>query len=196
MWDLPGPGLKPMSPALADGFLTTVPPGKPCTLWSCAIQKPFRVQTGWHLRTSIDSLCVCVCARVCRNSGWSKGTQPCGLPLCFLKSVWWQCDPGILSWLRKVRASLACPWCQGLHPPLSINPLHPAQLRGKLPPQGRMNWRAERKCPVSQGACSFCPPTSPHPAASLSGVTQPQTHALRIRRPSQGRLPPCLVSCL
>ena len=29
MWDLPGPGLEPMSPALAGGFLTTVPPGKP-----------------------------------------------------------------------------------------------------------------------------------------------------------------------
>ena len=29
MWDLPGPGLKPVSPALASGFLTTVPPGKP-----------------------------------------------------------------------------------------------------------------------------------------------------------------------
>ena len=28
MWDLPGPGLKPVSPALAGGFLTTVPPGK------------------------------------------------------------------------------------------------------------------------------------------------------------------------
>ena len=28
MWNLPGPGLKPMSPALADGFLTTAPPGK------------------------------------------------------------------------------------------------------------------------------------------------------------------------
>ena len=28
MWDLPRPGLKPMSPALAGGFLTTVPPGK------------------------------------------------------------------------------------------------------------------------------------------------------------------------
>ena len=26
MWDLPGPGLKPMSPALAGRFLTTVPP--------------------------------------------------------------------------------------------------------------------------------------------------------------------------
>ena len=28
MWDLPRPGLKPVSPALAGGFLTTVPPGK------------------------------------------------------------------------------------------------------------------------------------------------------------------------
>ena len=30
MWDLPGPGLGPVSPALAGGFLTTAPPGKPC----------------------------------------------------------------------------------------------------------------------------------------------------------------------
>ena len=29
MWELPGPGLKPIYPALAGGFLTTVPPGKP-----------------------------------------------------------------------------------------------------------------------------------------------------------------------
>ena len=29
MWDLPGPGIEPVSPALADGFLTTAPPGKP-----------------------------------------------------------------------------------------------------------------------------------------------------------------------
>ena len=29
MWDLPGPGLKPVSPAPAGGFLTTAPPGKP-----------------------------------------------------------------------------------------------------------------------------------------------------------------------
>ena len=29
MWDLPGPGIEPVSPALAGGFLTTVPPGKP-----------------------------------------------------------------------------------------------------------------------------------------------------------------------
>ena len=28
MWDLPGPGIKPVSPALAGRFLTTAPPGK------------------------------------------------------------------------------------------------------------------------------------------------------------------------
>ena len=28
MWDLPGPGLEHVSPALAGGFLTTAPPGK------------------------------------------------------------------------------------------------------------------------------------------------------------------------
>ena len=33
MWDLPGPGLKPVSPALAGEFSTTVPPGKPCHLF-------------------------------------------------------------------------------------------------------------------------------------------------------------------
>ena len=30
MWDLPSPGLEPVSPALAGGFSTTAPPGKPC----------------------------------------------------------------------------------------------------------------------------------------------------------------------
>ena len=29
MWVLPGPGIEPVSPALAGGFLTTEPPGKP-----------------------------------------------------------------------------------------------------------------------------------------------------------------------
>ena len=31
MWDLPRPGLRPVSPALAGGFSTTAPPGKPQT---------------------------------------------------------------------------------------------------------------------------------------------------------------------
>ena len=32
MRDLPGPGREPVSPALAGGFLTTAPPGKPWIL--------------------------------------------------------------------------------------------------------------------------------------------------------------------
>ena len=31
MWDLPRPGLQPVSPALAGRFSTTAPPGKPLT---------------------------------------------------------------------------------------------------------------------------------------------------------------------
>ena len=33
MWDLPRPGLKPVSPALAGGFLATVPPRKSCAVF-------------------------------------------------------------------------------------------------------------------------------------------------------------------
>ena len=33
MWDLPRPGLKPMSPALAGGLSTTAPPGKPSNVF-------------------------------------------------------------------------------------------------------------------------------------------------------------------
>ena len=33
MWDLPGPGFEPVSLALAGGFLTTEPRGKPLTLY-------------------------------------------------------------------------------------------------------------------------------------------------------------------
>ena len=41
MWDLPGPGLKPLSPALAGGFLTTAPPGKSQPLFTVSIVLPF-----------------------------------------------------------------------------------------------------------------------------------------------------------
>ena len=38
MWDLPGPGLEPVSAALAGGFLTTALPGKsPRTPWFSAL---------------------------------------------------------------------------------------------------------------------------------------------------------------
>ena len=35
MWDLPGPGIEPMSPALAGGFLTTAAPGKSLCAFKC-----------------------------------------------------------------------------------------------------------------------------------------------------------------
>ena len=39
MWDLPGPGLKPVYPVLAGGFLTPAPPGKPLQLDLIKIKK-------------------------------------------------------------------------------------------------------------------------------------------------------------
>ena len=44
MWDLPRPGLEPMSPALAGRFSTTAPPGKPV----CVI-----LVTGFEVRLGI-----------------------------------------------------------------------------------------------------------------------------------------------
>ena len=35
MWDLPRPGLEPVSPVLAGRFLTTAPPGKPSLFVFC-----------------------------------------------------------------------------------------------------------------------------------------------------------------
>ena len=43
MWDLPRPGLEPMSPALAGRFSTTAPPGKP---WQRMFQKKFEPNLG------------------------------------------------------------------------------------------------------------------------------------------------------
>ena len=41
MWDLPGPGLEPVSPALASWFLTTAPPGKShCSSFSSGLSPP------------------------------------------------------------------------------------------------------------------------------------------------------------
>ena len=53
MWDLPGPGIKPMSPALAGGFFTTEPPGKPTyhyneLLFLFIPQKPIYKEIDWN----------------------------------------------------------------------------------------------------------------------------------------------------
>ena len=49
VWDLPGSGLKPVSPALAGGFLTTVPPGKPSVLSFASQIRHHLLQEGFLL---------------------------------------------------------------------------------------------------------------------------------------------------
>ena len=43
MWDFPGPGIEPVFPALAGGFSTTAPPGKP--LLSGPLRRPLEADT-------------------------------------------------------------------------------------------------------------------------------------------------------
>ena len=43
VWDLPGPGNEPVSPALAGGFFTTEPPGKP---WKCVFRSYLQIHFG------------------------------------------------------------------------------------------------------------------------------------------------------
>ena len=47
MWDLPGPGLEPVSPALAGRFLTTAPPGKSLYLVFVVVGHP--MELPWYL---------------------------------------------------------------------------------------------------------------------------------------------------
>ena len=46
MWDLPGSGVEPVSPALAGGLLTTEPPGKPRSS-ILAWRIPWTEEPGW-----------------------------------------------------------------------------------------------------------------------------------------------------
>ena len=55
-WDLPGPGIKPMFPALTHGFLiTTEPPGKSCT-FVCVCVLYFKKKKNLFIYLAISSL--------------------------------------------------------------------------------------------------------------------------------------------
>ena len=70
MWDPPRPGLEPMSPALAGGFSTTAPPGKPSltnfvarvSLKNCSCLDQLKLQSWvlcahfWMKQSSLPSL--------------------------------------------------------------------------------------------------------------------------------------------
>ena len=85
MWDLPRPGLEPVSPALAGGFLTTAPPGKSSAitlivisvygmsfLFSWLLFKDYLGFSAFDYDVPQCDLCmypacvcVCACVRVC-----------------------------------------------------------------------------------------------------------------------------------
>ena len=53
MWDLPRPGLEPVSPALAGRFSTTAPPGKPSCTFLMAL-KPWCALSQTHVNTYVS----------------------------------------------------------------------------------------------------------------------------------------------
>ena len=54
VWDLPGPGIEPVTPALAGGFFTTEPSGKPPNSFSYNIQKTKIMASGPITSRQID----------------------------------------------------------------------------------------------------------------------------------------------
>ena len=57
MWDLPGSGIEPMSPALASGFLSTEPPGKPQS-------NIFNMEANVQEKTPLGSVAACRVASI------------------------------------------------------------------------------------------------------------------------------------
>ena len=60
MWDLPRPGLEPVSPALAGRFSTTAPPRKPCSVFLRARQFYHQIKylSFIHITILLTSLCL------------------------------------------------------------------------------------------------------------------------------------------
>ena len=55
MWDPPGPGLKPMSPALAGRLSTTAPPGKPGKVFESRVRSHLSLTQFCHWPTVITN---------------------------------------------------------------------------------------------------------------------------------------------
>ena len=55
MWDLPRPGLEPVSPALAGGFLTTAPPGKTAFFFFFSLETPWSSNSQRQVEKSLST---------------------------------------------------------------------------------------------------------------------------------------------
>ena len=72
MWDLPGPGLEPVSHEIAGGFLTTAPPGKPLSDESLKMTESLGHNVGSEVTLKVNS------HDLPRSVGvkWPRGTGP------------------------------------------------------------------------------------------------------------------------
>ena len=87
MWDLPRPGLEPVCPALAGGFLTTAPPGRPCFL---IFKMPSKaVAKCWILHKDLVTLALVSCGCYIKLSWiwWPKTTKIHSLTLLEAESL-------------------------------------------------------------------------------------------------------------
>ena len=66
MWDLPRLGIKATSPALAGGFLTTEPPGKPVVLLKHTYSRPYPELQNRSSKTDLG-LWFCLSVSVIKN---------------------------------------------------------------------------------------------------------------------------------
>ena len=72
MWDLPRPGLEPVSPALAGRFSTTAPPGKPRTSFLTSLNFKFLIhKMGTRMLPKLHS-----CNRAGSNGAFPGQTPP------------------------------------------------------------------------------------------------------------------------
>ena len=93
-WDLPGPGIERMSPALVGGFFTTEPPGKPYSYYLCAtlfktLSASWGSVCGWLLH--LQPLCsypnsVCSCGLPCWPGGVMVPPPSLALPSCSVEA--------------------------------------------------------------------------------------------------------------
>ena len=88
MWDLPQPGIEPVSPALAGGFLTTEPPGKSQILINYKGD-----QSIFTVKKSADTLLIQWSMLIPQVTGWISSI--CHLTRCNEKNatslLWYSC---------------------------------------------------------------------------------------------------------
>ncbi|KAJ8796348.1 hypothetical protein J1605_002232 [Eschrichtius robustus] len=105
MWDLPRPGLEPVSPALAGGFSTTAPPGKPHLEQFCVkAAAAHDVHTGQRMRRcgkrgplfiAVRGPLTVVASLVAEHKLQTRRLSSCGSRAQLLRGMWDLPRPGL-----------------------------------------------------------------------------------------------------